>query len=90
MAYDELSQDCPHSGDRQYLKILLMAAQISEERVAGAIRELIRGGERVREEKVREWIQKSGFVPEPWRVEVTPVQIALYDQLLQRRGEART
>lgn len=90
MAYDELSQDCPHSGDRQYLKILLMAAQISEERVAGAIRELIRGGERIREERVRELVQKPGFVPEPWRVEITPVQIARYDQLLQRGGESRT
>ena len=89
VAYDELRQDCPQTADRQYLKILQMAAEVSQSRVESILRELIQGGERIREEQVREWIETSQCTPEKWEVEVDPVEVAVYDSLLEQAQEMR-
>jgi len=40
VAYDELRRDCPATADRQYLKILEVAAQEGEQRVREALQVL--------------------------------------------------
>ena len=46
VAYDELRQDCPATADRQYLKILELAAQEGEQRVREALQGLIERGQK--------------------------------------------
>ena len=89
VAYDELRQDCPQTADRQYLKILQMAAEVSQSRVESILRELIQGGDRIREERVREWIETNQRATEKWEVEVDPVKVAVYDSLLEQAQEVR-
>ena len=54
VAYDELRRDCPATADRQYLKILEVAAQEGEQRVREALQVLIERGQRIRFEALRE------------------------------------
>jgi transposase len=89
IAYDELCRDCPQTADRQYLRILLAAAEQSEERVAGVIRQLIDKGEEIRQEKILQLLDSETHGTESWKVKVGPVKVSLYDLLLDDRLEVR-
>ncbi len=81
VAYDELHQDYPATADRQYLKILELAALEGEQRVREALQVLIERGQRIRFEALRECLFDP--VVEPWEVAVAKMDVGLYDTLLQ-------
>ena len=83
VAYDELRQDCPATADRQYLKILELAAQEGEQRVREALQGLIERGQRIRFEALRECLVDP--VVEPWEVAVEKMDVGVYDTLLESR-----
>ena len=87
VAYDELREDCPETAGRQYLKILQWAAQTSEQRVERVVRQLLEQGRRIRAEQVQEGLQERSGESEPWRVEIDPVELSVYDHLLARPAE---
>jgi len=83
VAYDELREDCPGTSARQYLRILLWAAQISEERVERCLKQLIEQGQRIRADEVWESLKQATQKPEKWQVHIQPVEVAEYDHLLE-------
>jgi ribosomal protein S21 len=83
VAYDELREDCPGTAVRQYLRILLWAAEISEERVERCLKELIEQGRRIRADEVWERLKQDQPRPEKWQVSIQPVEVGEYDQLLE-------
>jgi hypothetical protein len=84
MAYDLLC--CRHGskqGGKHYLKILQLAAQESETLVNESLRFLVRRGEEIDSETVAAMVE-SGLRPPPvTEVEVEPVDLTVYDQLLE-------
>jgi transposase len=83
LAYDELQVSVPERADRDYLYILKLAADGSEDRVAEVLHGIIKRGETISLERVRGLIdqasESSSAVPEV-TVEVTPLKN--YDELL--------
>ena len=86
VAYDYLREHDPAGADRQYVRILHVAASESEQRVDEALRLLIEQGEAITAERVREWV-RSPVEFDCRNIEVEPVQIAVYDSLLEQVGE---
>lgn len=86
VAYDYLREHDPAGADRQYVRILHVAAMESEQRVDEALRFLIEQGEAITAERVREWVQ-SPVEFDCRNIEVDPVQIAAYDSLLEQAEE---
>lgn len=83
VAYDCLRENYPATAERQYVKILELASTVSEQRVEEALRQMIEGGHRISEEKVRQVLESATPPALPYCVEVTPVQLQHYDRLLQ-------
>ena len=88
VAYDWLRDHSPTSADRQYLKILEMAAMESEERVHEVLRYLIDKSLPITVETVRERVDAGCPVQSPWQVRISPPQIERYDELLAGVEEA--
>jgi transposase len=82
VAYDYLREHDPAGADRQYVRILHVAAQESEQRVDEALRCLVERGETITAERVSEWV-KSPVEFDCRHIEVDPVEIAIYDSLLE-------
>ena len=68
------------------MRILHVAAQESEQRVDEALRWLIERGEAITVERVTEWV-KSPIAFDCRHVEIEPVQLAVYDSLLEGAEE---
>ena len=86
VAYDYLREHDPAGADRQYVRILHVAAQESEQRVDEALRYLIERGEAITVEGVSERVKS----PVEWdcrHIEVDPIEIAVYDSLLEQAEE---
>ena len=90
VAYDELREDCPKTADRQYLKLLQWAAEISEEQVEKALHVLLEQGRRIRTEPVWELLEENRGEKERWQVEIDPVELSVYDCLLSYPGQVGT
>jgi hypothetical protein len=86
VAYDYLRERDPAGADRQYVRILHLAAGESEQRVDEALRFLIEQGETITADRVSEWV-KSPAEFDCCAIEVEPVQIAVYDSLLEQAEE---
>ena len=86
VAYDWLREHDPAGADRQYVRILHVAAAESEQRVDEALRFLIEQGEAITAERVREWVM-SRVEFDCRDIEVEPVQLAVYDSLLEEAEE---
>ena len=82
VTYDWLREHHPGAADRQYLKILEMAAMDSEERVHEALRHRIDKDLPITVEAVREHIDADTPAPSPWQVRIAPPEIRHYDALL--------
>lgn len=85
MAYDALLRE--HAGeagraDREYLGLLLLAAQESEQGVDDALRLLLAGPAPLRREAVQELVKSGRALPPATEVEIAPVNLASYDVLL--------
>jgi hypothetical protein len=83
VAYDELRADCPGTCVRQYLRILLWAAEISQERVERCLKHLIEQGRRIRADRVWESLKRDQHGPERWQLCIPTVEVAAYDDLLE-------
>lgn len=83
LAYDELRSSAPERADRDYLWMLKLAADESEDRVAEALNGMIKRGEVISLERVRELVsvasETPGGLPQVI-IEATPLES--YDQLL--------
>ncbi len=86
VAYDYLREHDPAGADRQYVKILHVAAQESEQRVDEALRYLIERGESITAERVNDWV-KSPIEFDCREVQVDPLHLATYDSLLEMAEE---
>jgi hypothetical protein len=86
VAYDHLRSCQPLRADKEYLAILLLAARESEERVEAALCHLLSTGEPLSSAAIAALI---GSAPEPpldrapLEVEIAPVNLSIYDGLLQ-------
>jgi hypothetical protein len=90
MAYDALLRERPESpreADREYLALLLLAAQESEQGVDDALRLLLPGPAPLRSEAVRELLHSGRALPPATEVEIAPVDLASYDALLPGLGQ---
>jgi transposase len=82
VAYDWLREHDPAGADRQYVKILYLAAFESEQRVDEALRFLIQQGEPITVDHVSERVKsRAGF--DCRDIDIEPLQIAVYDSLLE-------
>ncbi len=83
VAYDELQRQQPAQAEREYLKLLQLAAQESEELVAVVLRELIDSGAALNSERVRtELLARVGQSPAVLTVTIEAVALQRYDELL--------
>ncbi|NMC63335.1 MAG: IS21 family transposase [SAR324 cluster bacterium] len=82
MAYDELTLSIPASADKEYLKILQMAAIETEQGVDDALRFLMNNDKPVNADMVKELIQ-SGRIPPATEIRIQPVNLKCYDNLLE-------
>lgn len=90
LAYDELQSRQPGQADREYLQLLKLAAEESEERVAAALYQLLNAGEPVSAARVREMVlaasgEALGAAPS-LTIEATP--LSSYDLLLSEEEVA--
>lgn len=85
IAYDLLREHYPQTADRQYLKILHLAATESEERVEVAIRQLVEGGDLITFGRVQQLVDRldHGATPPAHLVRIRMVELTSYDCLLQ-------
>jgi hypothetical protein len=86
VVYDYLREHDPGGADRQYVRILHLAASESEQRVDEALRFLIERGETITADRVAECV-KSPADFNCRNIEVAAVQISVYDSLLERAEE---
>lgn len=82
MAYDVLRQRQPARADKEYLRILHLAARESEAGVEAALVELLNEDGRMDAAAVRERLRQQGQVPPAIEVTVAAVDLRLYDALL--------
>ncbi len=84
MAYDELQRQQPAQAEREYLKLLQLAAAESEELVAGVLRALLDGGESINSARVRAEVRARVDQPAAsvLTVMIEPVALQSYDRLL--------
>lgn len=83
LAYDFLEQNYPATADRQYVKILHLAAKEGEQRVDEAIRHLVERGEAICEQKVRDEVFSDRVDSQTRLLEVVQLELRVYDQLLE-------
>jgi transposase len=83
VAYDELQRQQPAQAEREYIQLLKLAAEDSEEIVAVVLRELIDSGEAVTSNRVRQELRDRVEQPRSvLRVTIEAVALQGYDQLL--------
>lgn len=84
VAYDELKQQLDGRAEREYLQLLKLAAEESEELVAETLRGMVERGEAIRSERVREMIagRRHERLPRIPKIEINLAPLASYDQLL--------
>lgn len=84
LAYDELQSSAPERADRDYLQMLKLSADVSEDRVTEAINEIVKRGEAISLARVREMVsaasESAGGLPQ---VVIVATPLASYDELLQ-------
>lgn len=84
VAYDELKQQLDGKAEREYLQLLKLAAEESEELVAETLRGMVERGEAIRSERVREMIagRRNERLPRIPKIEIDLAPLQSYDQLL--------
>jgi hypothetical protein len=82
-AYDTLRSQSPESADREYLKLLLLAAKESEQGVDDALRTLLTHEEPIGVTAVRHLLLQDVPLLPATAVTVAPVDLGVYDALLE-------
>lgn len=88
LAYDDLKNHYPAKADREYLKILHLAATESEEKVHVVLDASIRKGERITAEVVEKAVRENQEKPAIYETHVEPVDLKEYDGLLNQEEVA--
>jgi hypothetical protein len=88
LAYDDLRNHHPGKADREYLKILHLAATESEEKVHLALDAAIRKGEKVTAEAIEKAVKENQEKPAVCETHVQPVDLKEYDGLLKQQEVA--
>jgi Mu transposase, C-terminal domain len=83
VAYDQLKSQCSGSADKQYLKILELAARESQSLVESAIGRLCDLSQSMSFEAVEAWVLCGQRPAAPTAVRVDEVDLSAYDQLLE-------
>lgn len=91
VAYDQMREQYPGTAERQYVKLLELAAQGSEERVARVLRQLVDSGTVISFERVARLYQSASSATaalEPTQMLLpAAIELAGYDALLSSRQE---
>ena len=82
MAYDLLKLSCRDRAEKEYLRILHLAAKESESGVDGALQVLLSGDEPLTADAVEQMVRSGQEPPPVPDVSVEPVDLAAYDLLL--------
>jgi len=82
MAYDLLKLSCPGRAEKEYLRILHLAARESETGVDSALGVLLSGDEPLTADAVETLVRSGQKLPPVTEVNVEPVDLAAYDLLL--------
>jgi hypothetical protein len=87
VAYDQLREQYPASAERQYIKILELAAKESESQVEATIRRLIESGTVVSYQQVLATCKSSEMAPfDPSTLAAAPrIELKVYDALLDQK-----
>lgn len=88
MARDSLKAHNPHSADKEYLRILKLAATETESGVADAIRVVLRNGEAISFERIEGIVRSGRSIPPITQTQVRDVDLRAYDGLLGGTEEA--
>jgi transposase len=90
VVYDELRERQPGTADREYIGLLKLAAEESEERVAEVLREMVERGEEISSKAVGELVKARAREPQPGvlTMAVREVSLASYDGLLSAKEVA--
>jgi hypothetical protein len=90
VAYDELKERQPGTADREYVGLLKLAAEESEEKVTEVLRDMVERGEGISSKGVGELVQARAGEPQPGvlTMAVREVSLASYDQLLSAEEAA--
>ncbi len=86
MAYDALKGICGARGDKEYLRILHLAARENEQRVDDVLRVLLAGEEPLSACGVEALVMSQTALPPPTSIAIAAVDLAGYDALLQGVG----
>jgi ribosomal protein S21 len=83
VAYDQLGEQYPATAERQYVKLLELAASTSEERVESALRQLVERGTVISYERVAALCRSAQAVAtKPLTLAPVRIELASYDGLL--------
>lgn len=86
IAYDVLCQERPHCADKDYLRILFLAARENEYATDEALRHLVDMEQAVTPEAVERLVRSRMALPSPRDVEIDSIDLAHYDALLGNDG----
>lgn len=86
IAYDVLKKRSEAKADREYLKVLYLAARESESGVEAALAMLIDEGEPITAEAVEEMLLSAATLESPREIVVADVDLSTYDALLEGVG----
>ena len=88
VAYDQLGEQYPATAERQYVKLLELAASTSEERVEAALRQLVDSGTVINYERVVALCHSAAAVADkPLTLAPVRIELASYDGLLSLTEE---
>ncbi|MDA1142067.1 MAG: IS21 family transposase, partial [Planctomycetota bacterium] len=82
MTYDWLRQRRPATADKEYLRILELAARENETTVDDVLRHLFNEGHAIAFEHVEAIVQSAASLPPATSVNINPVNLSDYDSLL--------
>jgi hypothetical protein len=85
MAYDALLQERPERAAKEYVRILHLAARESEVKVEAALVGLLKAGLPPEAAQVEERLRQGDRPMSPTEVVIGPVDLSLYDALLESR-----
>jgi transposase len=82
MAYDYLKENNPAKANKEYLKILYLAAKETETEIDEALKDLFKSERSISEESVKEILGKEKKTASPNKVKVEKPNLKLYDSLI--------
>ena len=88
VAYDQLKRQNQESADREYLKLLYLAAKESETGVTKALRELLKAGQPITLKAVQERLSQGCASPSVPDIQVPLIDLSVYDGFLAGREVA--